>query len=43
MYGMLGNERIEGFKRVFTAKARVLSLRTVEKRILISLMEEQLN
>ena len=22
MYGMLGNERIEGFKRVFTVKAR---------------------
>lgn len=36
MYGMLGNERIEGFKRVFTAKARVLSLRTVEEDSYIS-------
>jgi alanine racemase len=36
MYGMLGNERIEGFKRVFTAKARVLSKRTVEEDSYIS-------
>ena len=36
MYGMLGNERIEGFKRVFTAKARVLSIRTVEEDSYIS-------
>lgn len=36
MYGMLGNERVEELKRVFTVKAKVLSLRTVEEDSYIS-------
>lgn len=36
MYGMLGNERIPGFKRVFSMKARVLFIRTLEEDSYIS-------
>lgn len=36
MYGMLGNERIPGFKRVFTMKTRILFIRTLEEDSYIS-------
>jgi alanine racemase len=36
MYGMLGNERIEGFKSVFAMKGRVIYKRTVQEKTPIS-------
>ena len=36
MYGMLGNERVPGFKRVFTMKTRILFIRTLEEDSYIS-------
>ncbi len=36
MYGMLGNEKIPGFKRVFTMKTRILFIRTLEEDSYIS-------
>ena len=36
MYGMLGNVRVPGFKRVFTMKTRILFIRTLEEDSYIS-------
>lgn len=36
MYGLLGNDRVEGLKNVFNVKTKITSIRTVEEDIFIS-------
>lgn len=36
MYGMIGSDIVEGFKRVFTVKTRVLAIRTAEENMTVS-------